>query len=85
MLPILEPLIPLTRIHIWIHSNLGQVYMIVNIHSKVDFNTYEMYSFTGQLIHSGKFINSIDLSSIDRGIYFLKLIGNKIEHYKIIK
>ena len=58
---------------------------IVNIHSKVDFNTYEMYSFTGQLIHSGKFINSIDLSSIDRGIYFLKLIGNKIEHYKIIK
>ena len=58
---------------------------MVNIHSKVDFTSYEIYSLTGQIINAGKFINTMDLSSMNKGIYYLKLIGNSIEHYKIIK
>jgi hypothetical protein len=58
---------------------------ILHINSKTNFNSYEIYSFAGKIIHSGKYLNTLDLSSIYKGIYYLKLIGDSIEYYKIIK
>lgn len=56
----------------------------INIKSEIDINLVEIYSLQGQKIISYKKQNSIDVSNLSNGIYFLKVIDNSMRE-RIIK
>ncbi|QMU66235.1 MAG: T9SS type A sorting domain-containing protein [Flavobacteriaceae bacterium] len=59
----------------------------LNIETELEINTIEMYSLQGQKIASYKNQNSINVSHLSEGIYFLKLTDsfNRTETIKFIK
>jgi len=47
---------------------------ILNIQSDMPINQIEIYNLLGQLVKSNTDQNSIDISSVDQGIYFIKVM-----------
>jgi len=48
---------------------------ILNIETTYSFNQYQIFDISGRLILSEKFSKTIDISGINTGVYFIKLIN----------
>ena len=57
----------------------------LKIHLKMDDDSYELNNSLGQLIYTGREIESTDFSKIPNGIYFLTIINNSKSTLKLVK
>jgi Protein of unknown function (DUF1566)/Secretion system C-terminal sorting domain len=58
---------------------------IITVENTSGLEKFELYNAFGQQVFNGKEIDKQDFSSLFKGIYFLKIIGETTLHFKIIK
>jgi hypothetical protein len=73
----------ITSHKVWVHPNPFTT--SINIQNLNGNESFELINQVGQVIYSGKMIQQEDFSSIQQGIYFLKIKGINVSIIKIIK
>ena len=60
---------------------------VLNIHSETAISQIEIYNLLGQLVQSNTDQVSIDISSVDQGIYFVKVMdeNGNVGTQKVVK
>ena len=53
--------------------------------NKTDFETIEIINLQGQLIRQEEVKSSIDVSNLPSGVYFLRLVGDRVYQQKFVK
>jgi plastocyanin len=57
----------------------------IRLYGSNDKYDYNIYNLNGQLVDTGKFIDELDISHLDNGIYIIELIAQKPRSFRIQK
>ena len=59
---------------------------VLNVSSNVPVKSLKLFNITGQLVKTNENLNSLDMSEVSRGIYFLEISSDTtVQTKKIVK